>query len=249
MKNSRLSIASIFFFFVCLESQVLASVIDFETLPNGNISSDDTVLDLNDAYVMDGIGVTFGFDTNNDQIIDTEGILEEVGNDTIDGFFNDSLLQLDTAATGFETQLGNFFLRQPVSLNNFGTFIIDFESTTPLTAASGEIWDVDGNSLNTEQYQVDAFNSSNILLDTIISPIGNDLTLDGKPWTFDFSALSDIEQIWITFIGTRTTSVGLAFNNFFVKTDVTSVPEPSTMIGLGLLATLGIGTRLKRKKK
>ena len=91
----------------------------------------------------------------------------------------------------------------------------------PVTAASGEIWDIDARSpVDTEEWLVEAFDEFNNLLDSISSPVGIDeLTpLDGLPWTFSFTGLSDIRTIKITYVGSAT-RVGLAFNNFSPTTE------------------------------
>jgi hypothetical protein len=70
------------------------------------------------------------------------------------------------------------------------------------------------------------------LLDSIESPLGKDNTLDGKPWVFGFSDLTDITKIEITFTGSKKKGIGLAFNNFSPIEDISpvvNVPEPSTI--------------------
>ena len=201
-----------------------SEVIDFETLPDGSPPSDNLQLGLNNFYTVDGVNVTFGFDTNNDGVVDTPSLFERIGNDVGFGFESTGRGR-DLAAEGFEEQLGNFFLR-PVSLGNFGTFIINYNSPIPVTIASGEIWDIDGaGSGNGEQFEVKAFDSAGNLLDTITSPFyaTNSVlnSLDSQPWTFNFSGLSDIEEIHITFVGTKRSGIGLAFNNFFPLTSPT----------------------------
>ena len=130
--------------------------------------------------------------------------------------------------------MGGFFLRQPVSLSGFGTFIIDYSGAGVATAASGEIWDIDGSPSNTEQYRVRAFDGGGGLLASIDSPIGEfgdelgascTSPLDGQPWVFQFSGLSaGIARIKITFIGSKPTNIGLAFNNYDALGE--SVPTP-----------------------
>jgi len=229
---------------VSISSSASAAIIDFETQPNGSGSTDNTALGLNDAYVIDGVSVTFGFDADNDGVTDTEAIFEQAGDtDTTRGFLNDVLGQFDTADPGFESQLGNYFLRKQGNINSdFGTFIIDYTSSTPVTAASGEIWDIDGGGLGDEQYQIQAFDSNNSLLATIISPLGNDLTLDGRPFTFGFSGLSGIDQIRIDFISQKS-KIGLAFNNFSPTTTVVPVPAAIWLFGSGMLGLIGVARR------
>ena len=181
--------------------------------------------------------VRFGFDVNSDGVLDAKAVFEEVGNVDLNndtGFWGVSSAR-DIAAPGYASLLGQFFLRQSDPYKPFGTFSILYDADIPVTGASGEIWDIDGGE-NTEQFLVQAFNGST-LLDSILSPLGHNSDLNGKPWTFGFSGLSDITKINITFTGSKKSGIGLAFNNFSPTTDVsntTHVPEPSTLIILAI---------------
>lgn len=217
-------------FLVALNTK--AGLIDFETTALGGLPTDNSTIEFSDSFMADSVTVRFGFDSNSDGTLDTKAVFEEVGNIDISGdtgfwgFGSDK----DTAAPGFTSQLGNFFLRQSVPYQPFGIFTILYEATNPVTEASGEIWDIDGGT-NTERFLVEAFNGST-LLDSIESPLGTDNTLDGKPWAFGFSGLSDITKIEITFTGSKTSGIGLAFNNFSPIEDISpvvNVPEPSTI--------------------
>jgi hypothetical protein len=146
----------------------------------------------------------------------------------------------DTADPGFGAQLGNFFLRGPTGGADFGIFVITYSGSTLVTAASGEIWDIDGTAVlggppaTTEEYTVRAYDSGGTLLATQVSPLGV-LTsavapLDGQPWVFSFSGLSaGIAKITIDFTGSKPAGIGLAFNNF----NPTGVPEPTALLLVG----------------
>lgn len=218
------------FFLVALNAK--ASLIDFESTALGGLPTDNDTIELSDAFMADSVTVRFGFDSNSDGILDTKAVIEQVGN--IDtggdtgfwGFGSDK----DTAAPGFTSLLGDFFLRQNEPYKPFGIFTITYDATNPVTEASGEIWDIDGGK-HTERFLVKAFNNS-ILLDSIESPLGIDKTLDGKPWIFGFSDLTNITKIEITFTGSKKSGIGLAFNNFSPIEDISpvmNVPEPSTI--------------------
>jgi hypothetical protein len=209
-----------------------AGVIDFETTASGGVPTDNGTIEFSDAFMADAVTVRFGFDSNSDGTLDTKAVFEEVGNSDTSGdtgfwgFGPDK----DTAAPGFTSQLGDFFLRQNVPYQPFGIFTILYDATNPVTEASGEIWDIDGGT-NTERFLVEAFNGST-LLDSIESPLGVDATLDGKPWAFGFNGLSDITKIEISFTGSKTGGIGLAFNNFSPVEDISpviDVPEPSNI--------------------
>jgi hypothetical protein len=218
-----------------------AAVIDFETTPFGVPPIDNAPLSRLTPYNIAGLQVSFGFDTNSDGMIDSDGLFEETGTypgDPISAFSGSS--GIDTPDPGFGPQLGNWFLQSPVPGSQFGRFVIQYASSFPVTAASGEIWDIDGNQNTgvTEEYTIQAFDSTNSLLATIVSPLGVLDTpiapLDGEPWVFAFSGLSaGIDHIVITFTGTKTSGIGLAFNNFY---PTTAVPEP----GAATLAAIAI---------
>ena len=219
-----------------------AALIDFETTPFGATPIDDAFLSSATPYNFPGLQVSFGFDLNSDGSIDADGRFEQAGSsgtDTIGGFAGS--FGQDTPDPGFAAQLGNWFLKSPMPGQQFGRFVIQYSSTFPVTAASGEIWDIDGNTQNstTEEYTVQAFDSASTLLSTIVSPLGVLDTpialLDGRPWVFAFSGLSaGIDHIVITFTGTKPAGIGLAFNNF----NPTAVPEPASC----LLVLVGMST-------
>ena len=226
-----------------------AGLIDFESTALGEMPTDNGTIEFSDVFMADGVSVRFGFDTNSDGILDTKAVFEaagntDAGNDT--GFWGINGAR-DVAAPGYTALLGNFFLRQSNPYQPFGTFIILYEADSPVTAASGEIWDIDGGNY-TEQFLVQAFNGATFL-DSILSPLGEDLTLNAKPWAFGFSGLSDITQINITFTGSKTSGIGLAFNNFSPIEDISelvNIPEPSSFV----IFALGImGLALRRFKK
>lgn len=223
--------------------QTYAGLIDFETNALGLTPTDNQIVALSDVFEIDGVNVMFGFDTDNDGLFDRPAVYEEVGNQDANGdtgFWGIDGVK-DVAALGYEAQLGNFFLRQFDPYEPFGTFMILYNANSPVTAASGEIWDIDGKRNKTEQFTVRAFNSDTLLRE-LISPLGDDSTLDGKPWSFGFSGLSNITRIEITFTGSKTRGIGLAFNNFSPVTNVAptaSVNEPLTALLLLPLLMLG----------
>ncbi len=226
-----------------------AALIDFETTPFGVTPIDDAFLSSATPYNFPGLQVSFGFDTDSNGSIDSDGRFEATGSppgDTIGGFSGSS--GTDTPDPGFAAQLGNWFLKSPMPGQQFGRFVIQYTSTFPVTAASGEIWDIDGNPQNstTEEYTLQAFDATSTLLATIVSPLGVIDTptapLDGQPWVFSFSGLSaGIDHIVITFTGTKPAGIGLAFNNF----NPTAVPEPSSvcLAGVVLVAAAGVARR------
>jgi hypothetical protein len=216
----------------------LGALIDFETTPASLPPTDDLLLPISNPYIMPGLSITFGFDLDSNGTVESDAVFEHAGLDPFEppnGGFAGSF-GTDTADPGFTAQLGNWFLRSPIPGGDFGNFVIQYSSSFPVTAASGEIWDIDGTQAGlTEQYTVQAYDSSNNLLATIVSPTGtldsSIAPLDGQPWVFAFSGLTaGIDRIVIDFTGTKPAGIGLAFNNF----NPTAVPEPGAL----LIATL-----------
>jgi MYXO-CTERM domain-containing protein len=234
---------------------VTAQVITFETTPAGLVPVDDDPLSPFTPYSIGGVQVAFGFDLNSDLMVETPAEFERVGGPNMEpetGFIGSN--GPDQPDTGFALQLGQWFLRGPTTGINFGRFVITYTSPFPVVAASGEIWDIDGlpdpmnpsNPPYTEEYTVQAYDASNNLLATQVSPLGTLPTatapLDGKPWTFAFSGLSaGIDHIVVTFTGTKPAGIGLAFNNFRPLT----VPEPSGMA----LAAMGAVALVRRRRR
>jgi hypothetical protein len=234
-------------------------LITFESDPYGNTPIDDA--ELSDTYAISGGTVQFFFDTNGDNTfnagIDIVPRFEDYGDDGgteptgTTGFLNDATGQRDTAAAGFSGQLGNWFLRQSVGGGSvFHPFIVQYDTTETITAMSGEIWDIDGNPVQgTEQWLVEVLNGSGTVIASSLSPLGDSVSgaYQAKPWNFGFINLSDnASRLRISFIGTKTSNIGLAFNNFVP--DFSAVPEP----GSGLLAFAGlfwgICTQLRRRR-
>lgn len=131
-----------------------AQLIDFETTPGGGTPIDNARLRLNDSYAVGNVDVSFGFDQDNDGTSETEAVFEQTGpSDPQFGFQGCPVNTTanDTADPGFENQLGDFFLRQPVSLQALGTFVVEYSGSEIVTTASGEIWDIDGPSNATKE--------------------------------------------------------------------------------------------------
>jgi hypothetical protein len=234
-----------------------AQLIDFESTPAGPPPTDELLLAPTSPYVFGPLQIRFGIDSNNDNILE-DTVFEEAGTFAGEGTnvgFSGSH-GFDTADPGFGGVLKQFFLRSANPGSDFGKFIITYTGAT-VTAASGEIWDIDGTAQVeggpgfTEQYTVTAYDSANNLLATDVSPTGT-LTsaiapYDGQPWKFVFSGLTaGIARIEIDFTGTKPGGagggIGLAFDNFYP----TSVPEPAG-ITLVLVALCGLTIRRCRR--
>ena len=213
-----------------------AALIDFETVP-GVVSAEG--VPIADQYLAT-VGVAFGLDLDGDRIPDPGAAphLEQRGGASW-SFINDVDSSFDRPAEGTEAQLGDWFLG--ALLSGAGqAFMVTFSTT--VATAGGLIWDIDGNPLQgTEQWLVEALDASASVLETILSPLGADLSpdgLNGKPWAFEFDrSEQDIAALRIEFVGSKTWGIGAGFESFAVAPDpMPTIPEPRTalLIGVGL---------------
>jgi hypothetical protein len=234
-----------------------AQTIDFETVPGGTPSDQ---LAINTQYAST-FGVTFELDVDGDGAADPGSFprLEAVGSaDSGSGFQTATAGgQFDIASPGFETRLGNFFLRYGTAFASpipAPSLIISY--STPVSVASGEIWDLDGQAAFTEQFLVEALDASSLVLASLLSPLGDRSgagTLDGKPWTWVITwAQQDIHSVRIRFVGSKNGGLGLGFDNIsgvpasFLDIDVDIKPEsernPIKVTGRGLVPVAILGS-------
>lgn len=214
-----------------------AALIDFEdvgSLPGGGLGDNDALTDQYEA----SDGVTF-----DGAFIEKSGEADA----NPQGFLNDQNSDYDQqflASPG----LGDWFVRTGGEVGSRGGngVYLSILYSTAVNAASGQIWDIDGNnSQGTEQWDVRAYNGAN-LIDSMLSPVGSTNgagSLDGLPWTFNLSGAA-FNRIDFVFTGTKDSGVGLGFDNF--NTSSVTVPEPGTLalLGLGL-----VGTFVARRRK
>ncbi len=232
----------------CLAPLASAAVIDFETTPAGPLPTDNLV--LNTPFAITGGGnVQFYFDVNGnnsyDAGLDDDPIFERIGQDGSDAYTSSVSGSADTAAPGFAPQLGFYFLRHPMPFSLPPSFVIDYNTAQTITGLSGEIWDIDGTPTNTERWLVEVLDGPGSVLASQLSPLGNSTALDSLPWTFGFSGLpAGVDKVRLTFAGTKTTGIGLAFNNF---SPTVAVPEPGVMLLAGC-GGVGLVMFLKKKK-
>ena len=140
---------------------------------------------------------------------------------------------------------------------NGGALLITYDEAT--RAASGELWDIDGNNngARSEQWEVQLLGKNKSILDTITSPLGTNSNnnkvggeLDGKPWLFSFErAEADVYGIRFKFTGNSDPAkVGLAFDNFSAHSvKGQSVPEPASLLGVFIIGMIGSSSLLKKK--
>jgi hypothetical protein len=220
-------------------AQASATLIDFEDAPAKSLSDNDAVTN---QYLGDG--VTF-----------TGAYLERTfqrGNPDANpqGFYNDQTHHWDEGSAA-SPGLGNWFIRSNDDIGSRGGqgVYLSIDYTAPVFAASGQIWDIDGGPRGTEQWRVVAYlNGVQVAYED--SPLGDSHgagSLNGLPWTFNLSSAGGFDSIEFVFIGSKTDSLGLAFDNF--NTDaLVGVPEPAAlgMFGLGALL-IGLFAGLRRR--
>lgn len=238
---------------LCLVSSLMApahaGLIDFESLPGGGTPTDNQ--ELTSSYSDGATNVTFGFDTNDDFVIDLNARLENRGGaDAISGYLATNHDDADQSTGGVG---GDWMLREPGGVTNSAAespivnmgagddFLILYSGLLP-TSAAGQIWDWDNN----EAWLISAFDSSNALISEISTGINTDPnrggTYDGRPLEFSFSGLSSaIAMIRISFTGTAA-NAGFAFDNFNANEATSFIPEPGPL-ALLMAGLMGLGYR------
>jgi len=253
--KKTLFIFSIILFFVFgnylfLEKNAVGAIIDFETYPAGPPGPSDQDI-VNTQYQT--LGVIFSTNVFFPRIEQVGGV------DPMPGFINDFNLTSgmtkefyeDTEDANFPGGLGDYFLRLNAASLLTGTVPnLNIEYTNPVSGASAEIWDIDANQ-GTERWIVLAFDQPGNIIDSVVSPLGlpaSDLnSLDGKPWEWSFNHANfdiySIQIVWDGSPGSKTSGIGLAFDNF----EYTAVPIPGAiwLFGSGILGMVFIRRKLK----
>jgi hypothetical protein len=245
-----------------LSSSVQAQVIDFESLPNGSPSTDNQPL-LAPYTLSNGTAVTFGFDINNDLIIDYNAIIDSRNDNQAAYTSSLSGVSVPDADLTPNRAGGNFLLRAPalategVTLNVFNnvpgttpaSFLVQY-SGTPVNSLSGEIWDIDAG----ERYLVEALTAGGGLISSFLTPVvpagEGPGTFNALPYKISFSNLSqDIGFLRVSG-SSRITGGGFAFDNFdAIGATISTVPEPNSLLGLVAMGSLGSISIIKRLNK
>jgi hypothetical protein len=220
-------------------AQASATLINFEDAPAKSLSDNDAVTNqyLGDGVTFTGAYLERTFDRGNPDA-------------NPQGFYNDQTHHWDE---GFPASpdLGGWFVRSNDNIGSRGGqgVYLTIDYTAPVFAASGQIWDIDGGPRGTEQWRVVAY-LDGVQVDYEDSPLGDAHgagSLNGLPWTFNLSSAGGLDRIEFIFTGSKTDSLGLAFDNF--NTDaLTGVPEPDAlgMSGFGALL-VGLFAGLRRR--
>ena len=221
-----------------------AAVIDFETVPLGTPSDQ---LAISTQYQAD-FGVTFSLSDGGTPFLERT---RNTSGDSGTGFQRNVGGGFDRERAGFEGQLGDYFLRLGTGgLESVPVPVLIITYDTAVSAASAEIWDIDGLSVsNSEQWTVTAHDMSGAVIDTQVSPLGVSAgagSLDGLPWTWSFDhATADIYSIQIAFTGGRTSNIGLAFDNFSPATAAVVPVPPAFLLFSSALLVLWRQRRLQ----
>jgi hypothetical protein len=220
-----------------------ADLINFELTPNGETPVDNSVLDT--PYSITGGRVRFFFDANRNNTFDEgdqHSRFEARGNqDASPQGFRSTKHGGSDRTTAASMQ--DWFLRQPDGIGMLpGPFIAEYDVAGPIDALSGQIWDIDAagpNGARTEQWLVEVLDSADNLVASLNSPLGiaqaDPTSLDSLPWVFSFNGLTeistDVRKVRLTFTGTKTDGIGLAFDNF----NATQAILPGDYNGNGLV--------------
>jgi len=246
-----------------ITSAQASSFVSFEDASEVGLGDNQKVID---QYLNQGF--SFGMDNDLDGLADLNiaPVLEKVGNDNTSGFVNAGsgndvaeagLFDEDLGIT-YADRLGNYFLRTGGLGGNGGNLLITYTEGT--SAASGELWDIDGNanffndgSNRIERWEVQALGADGSILEKILSPEGTvaDGPLDGKPWLWSFERdTADVKAIRFVFTGdSPAKNVGLAFDNFSAYgVEGAETPEPGSLAGLMVLGLVG-GQKVLSKRK
>jgi hypothetical protein len=239
--RSTAAIAALFAFTALTPAH--ADLIDFEDAPSRTFAGDTS------RELQDDDPVTTEY-TTPEGVTFQGGFLEQYDDDGTDGFVNDQMSVRDVGNDEPNSGLGNWFLRTDGTINVDGSTSRSLRITysTPVSEASGEIWDIDGNpSQGTEQWRL-IFSDGGTQVGTLDSPEGKDNgpgSLDGLPWEFNAMPGGLFDQIDFTFIGSKESGIGLAFDNF--NTNEADVPIPASLAFLGAgLVGFGLSRRARR---
>ena len=208
-----------------------ADVIDFETIP-GDVPSEGLAIT---TQFQASYGVTFALESGGTPM------LAQVGAPATAFMGPPSDSGHDTPAA--DQGVGQFFLTDDQSVGGPpSALIIGYD--TPVSAASGVIIDIDGDSTGQpvsgdEAWTIQARDDMDAVLDTVVLTAGDPGTGDGLavPWSFNLGS-DTIYSIRLSYTGTKTSAVGLAFDNF---SPTEPIPEPATiaLAAIGLAAILG----------
>ncbi len=209
------------------------AIIDFETVPGVGVPTEGTSIS-NQYQASDGVSFSLeggGFP-----------VIAEAGSPRTAFAGYPSGAGDDTPAPG--QGVGTFFLTDDGVVEGIPqALIISYDS--PVAAASGVIIDIDGD----EAWDVEARNSSGVVIDTVSLSSGDPDTGDGiaTPWSFSHP-FADIDSLRIVYVGEQNI-VGLAFDNFSPTGNAVPSMGIEGLVGItvGLLVISALSMSARRR--
>ena len=204
--------------------------IDFETDKDGATPTDDAAITAQTyAYTHQDLTITFEGNYVDDNVGNSNLAFEDYGYSATNSSASSELKSgynfatsaqpgypssfpsgPDSIASGYESQAGDFFMRSGAPINIIR--IANSASGSPVSGASGEIWDIDGDFGGagvSEAYNVYAYSISGSDYTLLAKQLSSDggTQGDSTPWSWSFSGLTDgIDAIVVYQAGKNFTS-------------------------------------------
>ena len=242
--------------------------IDFETDKDGATPTDDAAITAQTyAYTYQDLTITFEGNYVDDNVGNSNLAFEDYGYSATNssassesksgynfatsaqpGYPSSFPSGPDSIASGYESQAGDFFMRSGAPINIIR--IANSASGSPVSGASGEIWDIDGDFGGagvSEAYNVYAYSISGSDYTLLAKQLSSDggTQGDSTPWSWSFSGLTDgIDAIVVYQAGKNFTSnapstgwttgngVGMTGSGFW-NDDVGTYTQPGTVTTSG----------------
>lgn len=204
--------------------------INFETTNTNTTPTDDAVIAAQSyAYTYQDLTITFEGNYEDNNVGHSSLAFEDYGYSATDssatsesksgynvatsaqsGYPDSSSFSSgpDSIASGYESQAGDFFMRSAAPMNIIR--IANSASGSPVSGASGEIWDIDGDFGGagvSEAYNVYAYSISGSDYTLLAKQLSSNGGGDSTPWSWSFSGLTDgIDAIAVYQAGRNFTS-------------------------------------------
>lgn len=142
------------------------------------------------------------------------------------------------ASLGPGNSNGSYFITESSHTLGVAPAALDVTFNGPVNVTGGQILDIDTGS---EAWTIQAYNSSNSLIDSLVIKAGDPGTGDGVATNWSFiHAMNDIAFIRILYTGLTDHIIGFGFDNFY-WTDLSANPNIGHAPAPGALALLASG--------